>query len=179
MNILGKLHKKLIVGVLLCALFLIGGIFAFTQYDSYKQNQKEKIIQEDKKKYNAALKQSNIQYGLQNYPAAIKPLETYMKTAVSEENKVIAYMKIASIHEGNKDYKKALAMYREAEKYPQKSEVGLVYGIARMEMRLKNYPEAIKYYQKLIEYAKKSKSPYAVNDVRDYENAIAYMEKNL
>ncbi|HSH18080.1 MAG TPA: tetratricopeptide repeat protein [Candidatus Saccharimonadales bacterium] len=175
MNVIRKLVKPAGLAGLAC-LLLVAGIISYMA-----MNGKEAAVQpkpgQDAQNYQKAIKESNKYRGLRQNDKAIEPLRAYVTVAADSRNKAYAHVKIANIYETQKQYKEALAEYRQAERIRGKPDQGIAVGIARVSYALGDTETAVKYYRICIDLLEKAeKSIPNQRDIAMMKQAIAAIE---
>lgn len=177
-NDVSQKSKILLLAALVLVLIGSGaGLYAaYTDRLSEKSEEQARMLRNDKRRYDIAIQQSNNYRRLRQNDKALEVLQDYAATAKSNEYKIFTYTKIGTIHEVNKEYDKALAAYRQAEKLKGRDDRAIAVGIARSSYALGDKQTAIEYYKKCIAVLEEQNGRLLAEDIELYKKTIADIE---
>lgn len=168
--------SQFIVFLCIVLLILCGMYYVLSRPTPYNSAEQERVLRADKQNYEASLLKSNKYRGEQNYKEAVRVLEKYADTAVGKQNKVFTYVRIANIYEVQRDNKKALEVYRQAEVLQDNQENVVAIGIARTSYALGDKVTALKYYKVCLGMLEKANKPSDERDIIRLKRIIATVE---
>lgn len=147
-------HKKLIVIILLCLVLAttIAGAIVYRNKQDAKREQLAyaKMMEQDQKAYDIAAGKVDIYRGARKYDQAIQEAQQYLAVSKNPKNAANMLNVIASLYEVQKDNKKALDYYRQAERMAGEDVLSITTGIARTSLRLGDEKTALEYYNKRL-----------------------------